>query len=59
MGIWATGLFVYTMLLRIAIPIMNGDFYVGEDGVHPFIGDQRFLVRRAAMYEEEPDLMSQ
>jgi molybdopterin-containing oxidoreductase family membrane subunit len=59
MGIWATGLFVYTMLLRIAVPIMNGDFYVGEDGVHPFIGDQRFLVRRAAMYEEEPDILSQ
>ncbi|MGZ8446348.1 MAG: sulfate reduction electron transfer complex DsrMKJOP subunit DsrP [Candidatus Deferrimicrobiaceae bacterium] len=45
LGIWATGLLVYTMLLRIAIPIMNGDFHVGEDGIHPYIGDQLFLVR--------------
>ncbi len=45
-GIWATGLFVYTMLLRVAIPILNGDFHVGEDGVTPVIGDDRFIVRR-------------
>lgn len=44
MGIWATGLFVFTMLLRVAIPIMNGDFHVAEDGVGSFIGDQLFLV---------------
>ena len=44
MGIWATGMFVYTMLLRVAIPILNGDFHVGEDGVNCYIGDQLFLV---------------
>lgn len=60
MGIWAAGLLVYTMLLRIAIPIMNGDFHVGEDGVHPYIGDQLFLVRSPAVEEEpEADLLTQ
>ena len=59
MGIWATGLFVFTMLLRIAIPIMNGEFYVGEDGVHPYIGDQEFLFRRAVASGEEQDILSQ
>ncbi|WP_081703058.1 sulfate reduction electron transfer complex DsrMKJOP subunit DsrP [Desulfuromonas sp. TF] len=44
MGIWATGMFVYTMLLRVAIPILNGDFHVSEDGVNCYIGDQLFLV---------------
>lgn len=44
MGIWATGLFVYTMLLRVAIPILNGDFHVSEDGASCYIGDQLFLV---------------
>jgi molybdopterin-containing oxidoreductase family membrane subunit len=44
MGIWATGLFVYTMLLRVAIPILNGDFHVSEDGVNCYIGDQLFFV---------------
>ena len=58
LGIWATGLLVYTMLLRIAIPIMNGDFHVGEDGVHPHIGDELFLVRSVEM-EEEGDLLTQ
>jgi molybdopterin-containing oxidoreductase family membrane subunit len=52
-GIWATGLLVFTLLLRIAVPIMNGDFHVGEDGVKPFIGDQLFLVRKRAVVEEE------
>ena len=52
-GIWATGLLVFTLLLRIAVPIMNGDFHVGEDGVKPFIGDQLFLVRKRAAVEEE------
>ncbi|MDX1815199.1 MAG: hypothetical protein R3239_04490 [Thermodesulfobacteriota bacterium] len=55
LGIWATGLLVYTMLLRIAIPIMNGDFHVGEDGIHPYVGDQLFLVR-SQDEEEDPDL---
>ena len=58
-GIWATGLLVYTMLLRIAIPIMNGDFHVGEDGVHPHIGDEMFLVRSQDTIEGEPDLLTQ
>ena len=43
MGIWATGLFVYTMLLRVAIPILNGDFHVADDGVSSFIGDEVFF----------------
>jgi len=59
LGIWATGLLVYTMLLRIAIPIMNGDFHVGEDGIHPYVGDQLFLVRSQEEGEEEPDLLAQ
>ena len=58
LGIWATGLLVYTMLLRIAIPIMNGDFHVGEDGVHPHIGDELFLVRTVETVEEA-DLLTQ
>jgi Ni/Fe-hydrogenase subunit HybB-like protein len=44
MGIWATGLFVFTMLLRVAIPILNGDFHVADDGVGSYIGDQLFFV---------------
>jgi Ni/Fe-hydrogenase subunit HybB-like protein len=60
MGIWAAGLLVYTMLLRIAIPIMNGDFHVGEDGIHPHIGDELFLVRRVSEdVGEEGDLLTQ
>ncbi|MGA6993649.1 MAG: hypothetical protein WBX50_07110, partial [Candidatus Deferrimicrobiaceae bacterium] len=58
LGIWATGLLVFTMLLRIAIPIMNGDFHVGEDGIHPFIGDQMFLERTYGE-EGEEDLLAQ
>ncbi len=58
LGIWATGLLVYTALLRIAIPIMNGDFHVSEDGVNPHIGDDLFLVRSVEM-EEEGDLLTQ
>ena len=38
---------------------MNRDFYVGEDGVHPFIGDQQFLFRRADAAKEEPDILTQ
>jgi Ni/Fe-hydrogenase subunit HybB-like protein len=48
-GIWATGLFVYTMLLRVAIPILNGDFHVGVDGVKPVVSDDRFFVRRQGL----------
>jgi hypothetical protein len=46
LGIWATGLFVFTMLLRVAIPIMNGDFHVADDGIGYYIGDQLFLVKQ-------------
>ena len=60
-GIWGTGLLIYTMLLRIAIPIMNGDFHVSEDGIHPHIGDELFLVRSPGEPEQdkEPDLLAQ
>src|SRR5512140_286683 len=52
-GIWATGLLVFTLLMRIAVPIMNGDFHVSKDGVKPYIGDQLFLVRKRVVVEEE------
>ena len=42
-GIWATGLLVYTLLLRVGIPILAGEFHVGADGVKPMIGDTKFL----------------
>jgi Ni/Fe-hydrogenase subunit HybB-like protein len=58
LGVWATGLLVYTMLLRIAIPIMNGDFHVSDDGIHPHIGDDLFLVRTKASEVEEPDIQA-
>ncbi len=54
LGIWAAGLFVYTMLLRVAIPILNGDFHVGEDGVTPVIADERFFVRRPGFVSRRP-----
>jgi molybdopterin-containing oxidoreductase family membrane subunit len=61
-GIWATGLFVYTMLLRVAIPILNGDFHVGADGVTPVIDDDRFIVRRPGFVsgtaDDEADLQA-
>ncbi len=53
MGIWATGLFVFTMLLRVAIPILNGDFHVADDGVGSYIGDQLFLIQHNS--EDEKD----
>jgi hypothetical protein len=46
-GIWATGFFVFTMLLRVAIPIMNGDFHVADDGVGFHIGDNMFFLSKA------------
>ncbi len=55
MGIWATGLFVFTMLLRVAIPIMNGDFHVADDGVGSYIGDQLFLVQQPDIIKSEPE----
>jgi Ni/Fe-hydrogenase subunit HybB-like protein len=42
-GIWATGLLVYTLLLRVGIPILAGEFHVGDDGVKPVIGDTKFI----------------
>ncbi len=56
-GIWATGLFVFTMLLRVAIPIMNGDFHVADDGVGFHIGDNLFFLNKAdrAKLAEESD----
>ncbi len=44
LGIWATGLFIFTMLLRVGLPILNGDFHVAADGVNSYIGDQRFFI---------------
>jgi molybdopterin-containing oxidoreductase family membrane subunit len=54
MGIWATGLFVFTMLLRVAIPILNGDFHVADDGVNSYIGDQLFFVQQNTEESPEP-----
>ena len=54
LGIWATGLFVFTMLLRVAIPILNGDFHVADDGVNSFIGDQLFFVQQQTEEHPEP-----
>ena len=34
------------MLLRVAIPILNGDFHVADDGVGSYIGDQLFFVKK-------------
>ncbi|MBW2476376.1 MAG: polysulfide reductase NrfD [Deltaproteobacteria bacterium] len=48
LGIWATGLFVFTMLLRVAIPILNGDFHVADDGVGSYIGDQMFFIKKGS-----------
>jgi hypothetical protein len=38
---------------------MNREFYVGDDGVHPFIGDQQFLFRRGEVAKGEVDILSQ
>jgi len=60
LGIWATGLFVFTMLLRVAIPILNGDFHVADDGIGFHIGDNMFFLskadreKRAMKTEENP-----
>ena len=44
MGIWAIGLLIFTLLLRVGLPILNGDFHVADDGVSSHIGDQLFFV---------------
>ena len=54
MGIWSTGLFVFTMLLRVAIPILNGDFHIADDGVSSYIGDDLFFVRQNRDENPEP-----
>jgi molybdopterin-containing oxidoreductase family membrane subunit len=54
MGIWSTGLFVFTMLLRVAIPILNGDFHIADDGVSSHIGDDLFFVRQNRDENPEP-----
>jgi molybdopterin-containing oxidoreductase family membrane subunit len=54
LGIWATGLFVFTMLLRVAIPILNGDFHVADDGVGSYIGDQLFFIPSKPQKETTP-----
>ena len=51
-GIWATGLFVYTVLLKVALPILLGDFHVADDGIGHYISDQ-LLVRNPKATEEE------
>jgi Ni/Fe-hydrogenase subunit HybB-like protein len=55
MGIWSTGLFVFTMLLRVAIPILNGDFHIADDGVSSHIGDDLFFVRQHRDENPEPE----
>ncbi|WP_305046485.1 sulfate reduction electron transfer complex DsrMKJOP subunit DsrP [Geoalkalibacter sp.] len=53
LGIWAAGLFIFTLLLRIAIPILNGDFHIAADGRGSHIGDHLFLVQARAADPEE------
>lgn len=52
-GIWATGLFVFTMMLRVAIPIMNGDFHIADSGFGSYIGDKLFITRQKTQNNEE------
>jgi molybdopterin-containing oxidoreductase family membrane subunit len=52
LGIWATGLFVYTLLLRVAVPILTGEFHVGKDGVKPVIHDTEFIRRADHLAEQ-------
>jgi len=46
LGIWATGLLIYTVLLKVAIPILDGDFHVADDGVGSYISDQLYQPRQ-------------
>ena len=52
MGIWSTGLLIFTMLLRVGLPILNGDFHVADDGVGSHIGDQLFFVSQQEQEQE-------
>lgn len=45
LGIWAVGLLVYTLLLRVAVPILTGEFFVGEDGMKAVVVDTEFIRR--------------
>ena len=54
LGIWATGLLIYTLLLKVAIPILDGDFHVADDGVGSYISDQLFIPRQESESEEVP-----
>jgi molybdopterin-containing oxidoreductase family membrane subunit len=55
MGIWSMGLLIFTMLLRVGIPILNGDFHVADDGVGSHIGDQMFFVGKRQAAQGEAD----
>ncbi len=52
MGIWATGLLVYTLLLRVAVPILTGEFFVGEDGKTAVVVDTEFIRRADHLAEQ-------
>jgi molybdopterin-containing oxidoreductase family membrane subunit len=52
LGIWATGLLVYTLLLRVAVPILTGEFFVGEDGRTAVIVDTEFIRRADHLAEQ-------
>ena len=52
MEIWATGLLVYTLLLRVAVPILTGEFFVGEDGRTAVIVDTEFIRRADHLAEQ-------
>jgi molybdopterin-containing oxidoreductase family membrane subunit len=52
LGIWATGLLVYTLLLRVAVPILTGEFFVGEDGRTAVIIDTEFIRRADHLAEQ-------
>jgi len=52
LGIWATGLLVYTLLLRVAVPILTGEFFVGGDGRTAVIVDTEFIRRADHLAEK-------
>jgi molybdopterin-containing oxidoreductase family membrane subunit len=58
-GIWATGLFVFTMLLRVAIPILNGTFHVADDGVGSYIGDVFFFLPKSERQKRVKEAQAQ
>ena len=52
LGIWATGLLVFTLLLRVAVPILTGDFLIGDDGRTAVIVDTEFIRRADHLAEQ-------